>query len=198
MVLPKWRHTISAVVKRRMYIFLCQKCYPMQYQISFLVWKISLGESCFFPKSGAKSMPMWRIWWWSFLHFFCFVSYVSYLLLLSFSLFCSCPRTIFVAFKERWERGRKREKHWFVVPLIDAFIGWVLHVPWLRIEPATFWLWDDAPTNWPGPLGSFWWDFISLWMLSYLTTQGLKFPLVPSCMPCTTISPRSQWFIVNT
>ena len=49
---------------------------------------------------------------------------------------------------------RKREKHWFVVPLIYAFIGWLPYVPWPGIKPATLMYQDDALTNWapwPGP-----------------------------------------------
>ena len=38
----------------------------------------------------------------------------------------------------------KREKHRFVVPLIYAFIGWFLYVPWLVIKPATLMYLDGA------------------------------------------------------
>ena len=34
------------------------------------------------------------------------------------------------------ERVCKKEKHWFVVPVIYAFIGCFLYVPWLKIKPA--------------------------------------------------------------
>ena len=33
-------------------------------------------------------------------------------------------------------RGKEREKHWFIYPLIYAFIGWFFYVSWLGIEPA--------------------------------------------------------------
>ena len=42
----------------------------------------------------------------------------------------------------------EREKHQFVVPLICAFIGCFLYVPWPRIEPATLAYWDNTLTNW--------------------------------------------------
>ena len=51
-----------------------------------------------------------------------------------------------------WERERR--KHRFVIPLIDAFIGWFLCVRWLEIEPTSLAYWDDAVTTWaarPGP-----------------------------------------------
>ena len=35
-----------------------------------------------------------------------------------------------------------------VAALIYTFIGWLLHVPWLGIEPATLVFQDDAPTHW--------------------------------------------------
>ena len=35
------------------------------------------------------------------------------------------------------ERERAREKHWFAVPLIYAFSGWFLYVPWPGIEPVS-------------------------------------------------------------
>ena len=35
-----------------------------------------------------------------------------------------------------------------VAPLIHAFIGWFLYVPWLGIEPATLAHQDDALTTW--------------------------------------------------
>ena len=38
------------------------------------------------------------------------------------------------------ERERQRERHWFVVPLIYAFISWFLYVPW----------WDINPQPWHG------------------------------------------------
>ena len=40
------------------------------------------------------------------------------------------------------ERGR--EKHQFVVPLIEAFIGCFLYMPWLGIEPGTL-VYQEVP-----------------------------------------------------
>ena len=51
--------------------------------------------------------------------------------------------TIFIEFG-----GGGRETHWFIVPLIDAFIGCFFYVPWLGIEPTTLVYRDDALTNW--------------------------------------------------
>ena len=45
-----------------------------------------------------------------------------------------------------WEK--EREKQWFVFPLIYAFIGWFLYVPWLGIEPPKLMYWDDTLANW--------------------------------------------------
>lgn len=50
------------------------------------------------------------------------------------------------------ERKGEREKHWFVVPLINAFID-CLYVPWRGIKPSSLVYWDDALTiriTWPG------------------------------------------------
>ena len=55
-----------------------------------------------------------------------------------------------------WEEGRKereREKHWFAVAHIYAFIGWFLCVPWPGSATSSFW--DNVPTSratWPGPI----------------------------------------------
>ena len=46
----------------------------------------------------------------------------------------------------RREEGRERD--WFVVPLIYAFIGWLLYVLWPGITSAVSAYWDDALTNW--------------------------------------------------
>ena len=53
---------------------------------------------------------------------------------------------IYWFFRER-ERER-REKHWFVVSLIYAFIDCFLYVSWQGIELATLVCWDDTLTNW--------------------------------------------------
>ena len=45
------------------------------------------------------------------------------------------------------ERGRDREKYWFVVLPMYAFIGCFLYVPWLEIEPSTLAYQDDTPTH---------------------------------------------------
>ena len=47
-----------------------------------------------------------------------------------------------------WLIWEKERDHRFVVPLIYAFIGWLLYVPWLGIEPATLVYSDNALTNW--------------------------------------------------
>ena len=55
-----------------------------------------------------------------------------------------------------WEEGRERDQ--FVVPLMHAFIGCFLSVPWPEIKLATLVYQDNALTNWaawPGSLGSF-------------------------------------------
>ena len=54
------------------------------------------------------------------------------------------PKTLFcllifftINFGERMGEKREREKHWLVVPFIDAFIGCFLYVPRRGIEPPT-------------------------------------------------------------
>ena len=48
-----------------------------------------------------------------------------------------------------WEREKgRRERHCFVIPLINAFIGWFSPVPWLETEPATLVYRPNALTNW--------------------------------------------------
>ena len=42
----------------------------------------------------------------------------------------------------------ERQRHQFVVTLLYAFIGWLLYVPWPRIEPTTLVYRNDVPTNW--------------------------------------------------
>lgn len=49
---------------------------------------------------------------------------------------------IIIDFEERGEnretvKESKKEKHWFVVSLIDEFIAWFLYVTWSGTEPAT-------------------------------------------------------------
>ena len=39
------------------------------------------------------------------------------------------------------------EKHQFIVPFIDAFIGRFLYVPWTGIKPAILVYWDDSLVN---------------------------------------------------
>ena len=55
-------------------------------------------------------------------------------------------------------RGReikgKRERHGFIVPLIDAFIGCFLYVPDRRSNPRPQPYREDSLIDWPGP-GSF-------------------------------------------
>ena len=51
-------------------------------------------------------------------------------------------------FRNREEGGRERERLFFFVPLIHAFIGGFLYVPWLGLEPTTFAYRDDPLTSW--------------------------------------------------
>lgn len=62
-----------------------------------------------------------------------------------------------------WFVEEGREKHWFAISLLYAFICWFLYVPCLNIEAAPLAYWDNALTNWatqPGPL-----QIISLFLL---------------------------------
>ena len=54
-------------------------------------------------------------------------------------------------FRERNGESKRetgREKCWFVVPLICAFIAWSLYVPWPGIQPATLTCQDNVLTDW--------------------------------------------------
>ena len=72
-----------------------------------------------------------------------------------FFLFFLHPLSTFFSLLFR-EEGRKRntdgrEKHQSIATLMHPDWGWNLqpgHVPWWGIKPTTFWLQDDAPTNW--------------------------------------------------
>lgn len=49
--------------------------------------------------------------------------------------------------------GEREKGGWdqFAVPLVYAFIGWLLSVPWPEMEPTIFVHPDDAPTTWATP-----------------------------------------------
>ena len=56
------------------------------------------------------------------------------------------------------KRSKEERETSIVVPLIYAFIGWFLFVPWLVTEPTTLLYEDNALTNWailPGPESSY-------------------------------------------
>ena len=57
--------------------------------------------------------------------------------------------------RKKASRGRGREKHLFVVPLVYAFIGWFLYVPWSEIKPTMLARQDNTPTNWATQPGLF-------------------------------------------
>ena len=67
---------------------------------------------------------------------------------LSFLIIVLPPILFYWFFLKRKESKGEIEKHWLMVPLIYAFIGWFFHVPWLGIEPSTLVYRDDALTNW--------------------------------------------------
>ena len=54
-------------------------------------------------------------------------------------------KLLFIDSREREEEVR--ERHWFAVPLIYVFIGWLLYVPWLGIEPQP-WCIGTTLTSW--------------------------------------------------
>ena len=62
--------------------------------------------------------------------------------------FCFCFNFYLLIFREK-------EKHWYAVPPIYAFIVCFLYVPWLDIKPATLAYRDNALTNWATWPGSF-------------------------------------------
>ena len=59
-------------------------------------------------------------------------------------------KCLFIDFeRERWGKGwKKGGRDQFVIPLIYAFIGWFLYVPWQRTELTTLAYWDVTLTNW--------------------------------------------------
>ena len=51
-----------------------------------------------------------------------------------------------LTFRERQKKGgKKRERHWFALPLINPLTGCLLHVPWPEDEPASIAHRDDVP-----------------------------------------------------
>ena len=46
------------------------------------------------------------------------------------------------------DSGAERERHQFVVPLIYAFSGWFLYVPWLGLNSHPWHIGDHALTSW--------------------------------------------------
>ena len=82
-----------------------------------------------------------------------------------------------IDFRDR--KNRKRERHWFVVPLTDAFIGWLLYVPWPGTEPTTLAGWDNALNNWAtwlGPKISFLNKWNELYEMQLNSSCFLHFP----------------------
>ena len=79
------------------------------------------------------------------------------------------------SFLERGGEREREEKHWFVVPLIYAFISYFLYVPWTGIEPTTLANWDDILTNWATQLGpSLFTLTTSSYILSTFSMRALK------------------------
>ena len=69
---------------------------------------------------------------------------------------------LMIAFKKKFDWsiwGTERRKHRFVVPLIDAVIGWFSYVPWSGIKLTTLVYGGDVLTNWAPQPG--WW-FLTL------------------------------------
>ena len=87
--------------------------------------------------------------------------------LLCLSFFFNLNFFLLIDFRER------KKTHWFIIPRVDAFIGWFLYVPCPGTEPTTLACWDDILTNWatwPGhqrseveaDLGLMWWELLFL------------------------------------
>ena len=110
-----------------------------------------------------------------------------------FFFFNPHPRMFFITFREReegWERNTHvREKHQLVASRMSPDRASELqprYLPWLGIEPTTFRLWDDAPTNWTTParsafLLSFFKVQITIIQLDYLSSYHACFPKTSSC-----------------
>ena len=60
-----------------------------------------------------------------------------------------------------------RERDWFAVPLIYAFIGWFFYVAWPGIKPVTLVYQDDALTNWATRAGP-------IQTMSYIIVEKIK------------------------
>ena len=74
---------------------------------------------------------------------------------------------LFIDLREK----REREILIFDVPLTDALIGWLLYVPWPRIELTTLAQWDSSLTNWatwPGSFFFFFFKSLILWLMLIL------------------------------
>ena len=100
---------------------------------------------------------------------------------------------MFINFFRERRRGREtieREKHWPIVPLIYAFIGWFLYVPCPGIESTTFGYWGDTITNWAT------WPGLMLLFSSHSTPSKIcwLYPQnTPGIQPILTYSTISCW-----
>ena len=56
-------------------------------------------------------------------------------------------------FKNYWLILEREKNTNFVVPVVHAFTGWFLYVPWLGIEPTTLASQDNAPNSWATQAG---------------------------------------------
>lgn len=64
-------------------------------------------------------------------------------------LYFYMPSVLFLKLILEKVKRRERKKHRFVAPpLLYAFIGGFLHVPWQEIKSATLVYWDGTPANW--------------------------------------------------
>ena len=76
------------------------------------------------------------------------------------------------------ERGREKEKHQFVVPLISVFINCFLYVPWLGIKSATLAYQNDALTNWATWPGQCWHLLIVIFFIQLRSSWFLVWQMI--------------------
>ena len=95
-------------------------------------------------------------------------------------------RANWLIFRERKKGGEgERKKHWFVVPLIYAFTGWYLHVPWPEMEPATLAYQNNTLTTWATQPGHG--TILFILFLSFLS----------SCLPVSPFFQMGQLQLTN-